>query len=131
MTNETNAVIDRTTIDSVLRELLFHHLDSFFNNDVDALLSDYTNESVVITLEQTFIGLKEIGTFINEIIAFITNGKTILVLDKISVENELGYLVWHTKTPKMEISLGSGTFIIKEGKIAQQTFVGQLKEKIN
>jgi len=36
------------------------------------------------------------------------------------------YIVWHAKTPRLEVPIGSDTFVIKDGKIYQQTFVGQL-----
>jgi hypothetical protein len=36
------------------------------------------------------------------------------------------YLVWKAKTPSLHVPMGSDTFIIKDGKISQQTFVGQL-----
>jgi len=124
-------VADNTNVQSILKEIVISHMNSFYNNDIDAIMSDYTDESIVITLEQTFKGLKEIRTFISELITFFPKGKTVLVLDKISVEEDLGYIVWHAKTPNLEISLGSGTFILKKGKISQQTFVGRIDKKNN
>jgi hypothetical protein len=43
-------------------------------------------------------------------------------MDKMIIENELAYIVWHAKTPTIEIPLGTDTFIIKSGKIKRQTF---------
>jgi len=124
-----NKIVDNVNDQSVTKDIIIHHIDSFYNNDIEAVISDYTEESVIVTLEQTFKGLKEIRLFIKELVAFFPKGKTILILDTISVENDLGYIVWHAKTPKLDIPLGSGTFILKDGKIFQQTFVGQLDKK--
>ena len=118
---------DNTNPFKLTKDIVINHMDSFYNNDIEALMSDYTEESIVITVEQTFKGLKEIRLFVSELITFFPKGKTILVLDKISVEDDLGYIVWHAKMPNFEISLGSGTFILKKGKILQQTFVGTTK----
>ena len=122
-------IIDNTERQNKTKDIVIHHMDSFYNNDIDALMSDYTEESIIVTLEQTFKGLKEIRKFVQQLVVFFPKGKTILVLDRISIEDDLGYIVWHAKTPKLDIPLGSGTFILKNGKIFQQTFVGQLDKK--
>jgi len=114
-------------INSLSRQIILNHLDSFYNHDIDSLLSDYTDESIVITLQNTFKGLKEIRTFITQFVVFFPRGETTLILDKLTVEDEVGYIVWHAKTPKIQVSLGSGTFIIKKGKILHQTIIGQLE----
>ncbi|NVK52856.1 MAG: nuclear transport factor 2 family protein [Flavobacteriaceae bacterium] len=124
-----NRIVDNTDVQNKTKDIVIHHMDSFYDNDIDALMSDYTEESIIMTLEQTFKGLKEIRLFITEFITYFPKGKTILVLDKLSVENDLGYVVWHAHTPNIKISLGSGTFILKNGKILKQTFVGQLDKK--
>lgn len=124
-----NRLVDKTDRKNKTKDVVIHHMDSFYNNDVDALMSDYTEESIVITLEQTYKGLNEIRLFIDELITFFPFGKTILVLDRISVEDDLVYIVWHARTPNINIPIGSETFILRNGKIFQQTFVGQLDKK--
>lgn len=124
-----NNIVNDTEIQNMTKDIVIHHMDSFYNNDVDALMSDYTEESIILTLKHTFKGLKEIRKFVQQLVTFFPKGKTILVLDRISIEGDLGYIVWHAKTPNIDIPLGSGTFILKNGKISQQTFVGQLDEK--
>lgn len=114
------------TINSLSKQIVLNHLDSFFNQNIDSILSDYTDESIIITLWDTFKGLKEIRTYITEFVVFFPKRKTIFILDKISVEGELAYIVWHAKTPEVHVSLASGTFIIKNGKILQQTFIWRL-----
>lgn len=113
-------------LDFLSKNIVLKHLDSFYNHDIDSVMNDYTNESIIITLKNTYRGLQEIRGFITEFVNFFPKGETILVLDKIAVENEVAYIVWHAKTPKLIVSLGSGTFIIKQSKIVQQTFIGQL-----
>jgi len=113
-------------VNSMSEQIIVNHMDSLYRHDIDSMLSDYTDESIVITLQYTFRGLEEIRKFITKFVGFFPKGKTTLILDKMAVEDEVGYIVWHAKAPKMQVPLGSGTFIIKNGKISHQTIIGQL-----
>jgi hypothetical protein len=37
------------------------------------------------------------------------------------------FIVWHAKTPTLHVPLASDTFLVKDGKIHRQTFVGQMQ----
>ncbi|MEP6951931.1 MAG: nuclear transport factor 2 family protein [Ginsengibacter sp.] len=117
----------KNTLSDSSRKVLMNHLGSFRDNDLEAVMSDYTNESVLITHDATYIGLEEIEAFFTALVAHFPRQKSSFELDKMIVEDELVYIVWHAKTPTLDVPLGSDTFIIKDGKIYQQTFVGQMK----
>lgn len=116
---------------SVVKEksegVVIHHLNSFQANDLDAVMSDYSNESVLITQDATFSGLVEIRNFLAGLMLHFPKNKSSLELDKLAVNDTMVYIVWHAITPSLNVVLGSDTFIVKEGKIFQQTFVGQLQ----
>ncbi len=116
--------------DTILSEasgnILLHHLKSFQENDIEALMSDYTAKSVLITQDATYIGLEEIRTFFTNLIVYFPKQKSIIELDKMEAINNLLYIVWHAKTPTLVMPFGTDTFIIEHGKICQQTFAGQL-----
>ena len=114
------------TLDEISKEVVQNHLNSFLNNNLEAVMSDYTNESVLITQDATFTGLEEIRVFFAGLIMHFPRQMSNLVLDKLVANNDLVYVVWHAKTTSLEVPVGSDTFIIKDGKIYQQTFVGQL-----
>ena len=121
--------IDRTketTVDEISKEVVKHHLSSFLNNNLEAVMSDYTNESVLITRDTTYTGLEEISLFFVGLSMHFPQQKSNLVLDKVIANDDLVYIVWHANTPSLQVPIGSDTFIIKDGKIYQQTFVGQL-----
>lgn len=109
------------------RNVIMHHLKSFQNNDLDAVLDDYTNESLLVTQAATFTGIKEIKGFFVELVTHFPKGKSDFELDKIVSSGDMVYIVWHAKTPSLYVPLGSDTFIVKNDKIYQQTFVGQLE----
>ena len=125
----TNYILDehKGTIQSdVSTNLLMRHLNSFIDNDLQAVMLDYTDQSVFITQDATYIGLNEIKEFFTNLMIHFPKQKCLFELDKMVVKNELGFIVWHATTPSLVVSLGTDTFIIKDEKILQQTFAGQM-----
>jgi len=106
---------------------LMHHLNSFLSNDLDAVISDYTNESVLITPTATYTGLKEIRAFFAELVKYFPKQKSDFGLDRTVIKNEMIYIIWHAKTPVVSVTFGTDTFVIKDGKIHQQTYAAQLQ----
>ncbi len=125
----TNYMLDEskeTTQSDVSTNLLMRHLNSFMHNDLQALMSDYTDESVFITQDATYHGLNEIKGFFTNLMIHFPKQESKFELDKMIVKDELGFIVWHANTPSLVVSIGTDTFIIKDGKIFQQTFAGKL-----
>jgi len=108
------------------KEVIDHHLTAFGQNDLQAVLDDYTDESIIMTPDSTFKGLDQIsGLFQGLFQSFPTEGTT-FELDNMVIENEVAYIVWHATTPSVEVPLGTDTFIIEDGKIKWQTFAGMI-----
>ena len=107
------------TIDEISKEvvIVMRHINSFLDNNLEALLSDYTNESVLITQAATYSGPKEISTFFVGLNVHFPLQKSNFVLDKVVANDDLVYIVWHANTPSLQVPIGSDTFIIKDGKI--------------
>ena len=114
------------TLADYSKEIIMHHLSSFHNNDLEEVVSDYIDESVLITPDATYTGPEEIRTFFVGLMRYFPKQRSSFELDRLTVNGELAYIVWHAKTPNLNVPLGSDTFIIKGSKIYQQTFVGQL-----
>ena len=109
--------------------VIMHHLSSFQNNDLEAVISDYTDQSVLITQAATYTGIEEIRGFFTGLVIHFPKGKSEFELDKITYSDDMVYIVWHAKTPSLSVPIGSDTFMVKKGKIQQQTFVGLLEFK--
>jgi len=105
-------------------QVLDHHWKAFGANDLEATMADYTEESILITPEKTFKGLKEIRD--NFVFAFtiFPKGSSTLKLRKSIVQKDVGYITWEATTPKMKKSFNTDTFIIHDGKIVRQTYAG-------
>ena len=106
------------------REVLQHHLDAFLANDLEATMADYTEESILMTPDSTFTGLDQIrGNFMGAF-AVLPKDSTTLTIRMSVVSQDMAYIIWEAKAPKLSISFGTDTFIIQDGKIIRQTFAG-------
>ena len=108
-------------------EILQNHLNSFLENDLEALMSDFTDESVLITQDTSYKGLKAIKDFYAGLIPLFPKQKSSVELEKTVINDNLVFIVWHGRSPSLEVSFATDTFIIENGKILRQTFAGQLK----
>jgi hypothetical protein len=111
---------------NVSRAILMRHLNSFLEHDLRTLMSDYTEESVMVTQEGTYTGLTEIERFFTDLMVYFPKLQSSFELDKTVIVDELLLIVWHARTPRLVVPLASDTFRLKEGKISRQTFVGEL-----
>ena len=117
------------TKDEITHVVLDHHLEAVRQNDLEAVMADYTDESIIITPEGTLKGLEEIRAFfIATLPAFPTEGTT-LTMDKTVVEGEIAFIIWHADTPVLNAPFGTDTFIVQDGKITIQTFAAVLNPK--
>jgi len=114
------------TLNNISRAILTRHLNAFMEHDLKTLMSDYTEESVMVTPQGTYSGPKEIEGFFTDLIVYFPKLQTSFELDKTVVVDELILIVWHARTPRLVVPFATDTFIMKEGKILCQTFAGEL-----
>ena len=100
--------------------ILGHHMESFAAKDLDAMMSDYTDSSVLITQDQTCKGLAEIRTFFDAMLTGVT--PEFLAAFKMVKQEVVGDVAYINFTVEGFFALGTDTFVIKDGKIAVQTF---------
>jgi len=109
--------------------VLEHHLDAFGNQELDEVMIDYADDSVVVTNLGTFRGLDGIeGLFADLFEEFAQEGTTIEVEDTI-IEGDFAYLLWHGETPDNVYEFCTDTFYIPDGTIEFQTFAGKIEPK--
>jgi ketosteroid isomerase-like protein len=101
------------------RAVLEHHLMSIIATDVDAILEDYTDDSVLLTPDATVRGLGELRSFFTEFVKlltpeFLANFK----MEKQEVHDDTAYIVW---TVRDAVSMGTDTLVVTGGKIRVQT----------
>ncbi len=98
---------------------LTHHLQAF-GEGVDAILSDYTEDSVLFTPDGLVRGLDGLRSFFD---GFIRNSPPELLdamrLIRQDVDGEVAYIIWKAEP---YITMATDTFVVRNGKIMVQTF---------
>ncbi len=109
-------------------DILTHHLTAFGNNDLDAILLDYTEESEISTAEGSIKGLDNIRNFFAKLFVDIPTGCE-FEMKKLNISGNIAHIIWASKSDAADIPLGSDTFIFADGKIKFHT-VALLKKNV-
>lgn len=116
------------TTDNATRTVLTHHLTAFGNNDLDEIMSDYTEQSIVLTEQGIVKGLESIRQAFEELFRLIPTGSE-FAMNQLTISGNAAHIIWSSKSAIAEIPFGSDTFIIENGQInvhTLATFVKQL-----
>lgn len=101
------------------RAVLEHHLRAFYEG-IDPLMDDFTADSVIITHDATYRGLKEIRAFFTALIEGLPEGFDEAVkVRRQEIAGEVAYLLWDAKP---WFPFCTDTFLVRNGKILYQTF---------
>jgi len=102
--------------------VLNHHLESFGAGNLEELLKDYTDESVLVSPEETLRGRDAIaGLFSGWFETVFKPGTYTFTMDRVDIEGDFAYIVWHAECEGVRFLMGTDTFFVKDGKIAYQT----------
>lgn len=121
----------QSTARQIHADVLANHLNSFQENDLDGVMSDYTEESILITPEGEYRGLNEIESFFTEMVRHFPAGASRFEVSRTLIEDEISFIVWTADTPTLEVLMATDSFIFREGRIFRQTFAGHLNYKNN
>ena len=91
---------------------------------VDAILEDYTEESVLVTHDATYRGPAEIRQFFTALFRDLPEGffKTMKMFRE-ELVGDHAYILWERQPI---ISRATDTFVVRNGKILFQTFTAAL-----
>ena len=123
-TNSNQGTTGESISEDKTKEVLDHHWEAFSQNDMEAVMADYTEESVLITPDRTYKGLDEIRTNFENAFKAFPKDQTTFKLNKSVVDGEVAYILWQAKTPTFNLSYATDTFIVRNGKIISQTYAG-------
>ena len=98
---------------------LTHHLEAILQTDLDAIMGDYTEASVLVTPNRQLEGLAAIRGFFSQFIA--SSPPELLkaiTLTHQEVTGEIAYIIWKAEP---FIPFASDTFLIRDDTIVVQT----------
>jgi len=87
---------------------------------VDAVMQDYTDQSVLITHDATYRGLAEIRRFFTALFEELPAGFfDTVTMQRQEIVGEVAYILWQREPV---ITQATDTFVVRNGKILVQTF---------
>jgi len=87
---------------------------------VDAIMQDYTDQSVLITHDATYRGLAEIRRFFTALFQELPAGFfDTVTMQRQEIVREVAYILWQREPV---ITQATDTFVVRNGKILVQTF---------
>ena len=101
------------------------HLHAFMTNQgVEAIVSDYQQDAILYGPDKVYRGVDEIRGFFKGFLGSLPeNGLQLFRMRAQEANGEVGYIVWSVGDV---IPLGTDTFVIKNGKIVQQTYAAYI-----
>jgi len=102
---------------------LAHHLQAIAQEDVDAILSDYTESSVIFTPDGPVRGLDQLRTMFTGMLTNMPHFAEGFYILRRDCEDEIAYIVWKKDNV---FPLGTDTLIVRNGKIVAQTFAAYM-----
>lgn len=110
---------NRSTIDVVN-----HHNLALNQGDLEETLLDYREDSFIMTPKGVISGLEAIREFFRDSITNHLPPESIITYLEVSAQGKLAYTRWVATSPYVTYLMASDTFVIEEGKIIMQSFVG-------
>lgn len=109
------------------KDVVDHHLAAFGAGDVDEVLRDYTDDSMLITANGTIAGLEPLRqAFSGFFGGLFAPGTYEFTLDAQHVEGDVAFISWHATCASSDVPLGTDTFVVRDGRIAVQTFAAKI-----
>lgn len=109
--------------------VLDHHLDAFANQELEEIMVDYAEDSVIVTNLGVFRGLDEIEGLFTDLFDEFSHEEATIEVDDTIVEDEFAYLLWHGETPDNDYEFCTDTFYIPKETIDFQTFAGKIEPR--
>jgi pimeloyl-ACP methyl ester carboxylesterase/ketosteroid isomerase-like protein len=126
--NNLQTTKNNNTMDNTVEQTLMHHLIAFGDNNLDEILKDYTEESVIMTSNGSVKGLSEIREFFAAFFAVIPTGSSFTMKQKTIVGN-VAYILWASESSTTKISVGTDTFVFDGDKIQYHTVADDRVQK--
>jgi|tagenome__1003787_1003787.scaffolds.fasta_scaffold18872261_2 ketosteroid isomerase-like protein len=106
---------------SATETVVRNHLEAFLQQKgVPAIVGDYADDARFITEGRIYRGKPEIHGFFSGFLASLPAGAIErFTLRSMWVERDIAYITWCVGS---DISLGTDTFVVGDGKIVSQTF---------
>jgi len=107
------------------KDVIDHHLKAFAERDLKGVLADYAPDAIFFTQHGALRGPDAIKPLFQALIAeFAKPGATFNMQQQL-IEGDYAWILWTAQTADNLYELGTDTFVVQDGKIVAQSFVGK------
>jgi SnoaL-like protein len=108
--------------------VLAHHLECFAKGDLAGILSDYTPESAVCTAAGV-VRAAGLSDFFKGVFAEFGKPGMSFNMTRQTIEGDIAHIIWTAETADNIYDFATDTFLVRDGKIAVQTFAAKVTPK--
>ena len=111
------------------KDVLDQHLKSFYDNDLDGVLADYSSDAVLFTPGRPLKGPEAIKPFFQAFLSEFAKPGASFSMREQSVEGDYAYILWAAETADNSYEAATDTFVVRSGKIVAQSFAAKITPK--
>jgi ketosteroid isomerase-like protein len=111
------------------KDVLDHHLKSFYDNDLDGVLADYSPDAVLFVPGTPLKGPGSIKPFFQAFFSEFAKPGASFSLRQQFVEGDYAYILWSAETADNSYEAATDTFVVRNGKIVAQSFAAKIIPK--
>ncbi|NER38425.1 MAG: nuclear transport factor 2 family protein [Oscillatoria sp. SIO1A7] len=109
------------------REVWEHHIEAWDNSDIDEIMSDYSEDSVLILNNEIYKGIDEVACVFESLFDIFADGNNIIAPE--TIEGEAIYITWNYTPPNDRAYDGTDSFFLRDDIIEYQTIASRLYEE--
>lgn len=111
------------------QDVIDSHLKCFGERNLDGILSDYAPDAVLFTPQGPLRGIDAIKPLFQALLAEFEKPGATFSLTHQCVDGDHAYILWAAETADNVYELGTDTFVVRDGRIAVQSFAGNIKPR--
>ncbi|GCA52764.1 snoaL-like domain protein [Sinorhizobium sp. KGO-5] len=115
--------------DSSAVAVLDHPLHAFAAGDADAILADYTEDSVLITPQAILKGPAAIRPLFEAMIKEFSSPNAGSTIHERHAFGPIAYIIWSAETPQNSYRFATDTIYVVDGRVLYPTFAADVVAK--
>ena len=110
-------------------DVLDRHLKCFAEYDLEGVLADYSSDAVLFTPTGPLKGPNAIRPLFEGLISEFAKPGSSFTMQQRYVDGDHAYILWTAETADNSYEFATDTFVVRNGKIAAQSFAAKIKAK--
>ena len=107
-------------LEKQVEQIMWHHINAVGSGDIEEILKDYTDESLIISPEKTYKGLANLPPFFTSWIEWVPPGAgESFEITHQHIVGEVAYIVWRMGD---FVPFATDTYVIRKEKIMLHLF---------